>query len=395
MQIKQYRFDRVELAGSLGDLGTLIPLSVALILLTGLNTTAVLLTVGLFYLFTGLYFKLPIPVQPLKVVAAIAIAYPEKITASIVMAAGLLMGIFLLFLAFTGLIDWIAALFSKSIIRGIQFGLGLILVSKSIELISNPNLFASDLNTSIANTSIPLNLVIGIIAFFIVFFLLKNKKYPAALVIVLLGLIIGISFNSFEISNFEFGIVPFEFVIPNSSEFLNALILLVIPQIPLTIGNAIIGTKNACESFFGKNELTKKASYKAFSFSMGTANIFIGLLGGIPLCHGAGGLAAHYRFGARTGGSNIMLGVIFLIIALIFGKMGIALLSALPNAILGVLLLFAGLELAMLILDVREKKYLFVVILVAGIGYSTSNMALAFLVGIIVEKIIRWRNIRI
>jgi len=395
MQLKHYKFDRLELAGSLGDLGTLIPLSVAIILLTGLNTTVVLCTIGLFYIITGIYFKLPMPVQPLKVVAAIAIAYPEKITISVMMAAGLLMGVFLLILALTGLIDWISKFFKKPIIRGIQFGLGLILISKSIDLISKPNLFINDTSGAFSNSLISTNLIIGIVAFFIVLFLLRSKKFPAAFVIVIAGLLVGISLSSFEISSFEIGIVPLEFRFPLASDFLSALILLVIPQIPLTIGNAIIGTKDACENFFDKNENTKRVTHKALSYSMGFANIIIGFLGGLPLCHGAGGLAAHYRFGARTGGSNIIIGTTFIILALVFGKIAIVILSVIPNAVLGILLLFAGLELAMLILDVREKKSIFIVLIVAGLGFTTHNMFLAFMFGILIEKIISWKNVKI
>ncbi|MFC2088487.1 putative sulfate/molybdate transporter [Calditrichota bacterium] len=395
MQNSKFRFDRLELSGSLGDLGTLIPLSVALIIIAGLNVSVVFLTIGLFYIASGIYFRLPIPVQPLKVVAAIAIAYPEKITIAVLMASSILMGVFLLFLAVTGLINKIAGLFSKPIVRGIQLGLGMILILKGISFIRKPELFISGINTIDSIWVIPMNLFVGIIAFFIVLFLLRSKKYPAALIIVAGGVLIGILFGAFPNTDFVIGVMPIEIGFPNSADFMNALILLVIPQIPLTIGNAIIGTKDACESFFGKSELTKRATHKAFSYSMGIANVFIGLLGGIPLCHGAGGLAAHYRFGARTGGSNIMIGVTFLILALLFGKIGIAILSIIPNSILGILLLFAGLELAMLILDVREKQSLFIVLIVAGIGFTTNNMALAFIAGMLVNYIIRWRNIRI
>jgi len=395
MQIGKFKFDRVELAGSLGDLGTLLPLSIALILIAGLNVTAVLLCIGIFYICAGIYFKLPIPVQPLKVVAAIAIAYPEKITASIIMASGILMGVFLLFIAFTNLINWIAKLFSKPIVRGIQFGLGMILILKGLDVLLKPNLFINNADMGMSIISIPLNLLIGIIAFIVTLLLIRNKKFPAALVIIVAGVIIGISFGILKISEFALGPVFLDFNYPSIQDFLNALVLLVIPQIPLTIGNAIIGTKDACHNFFSESEYLVKVTNKALTFSMGTANVFLGLLGGMPLCHGAGGLAAHYRFGARTGGSNIMIGIIFIIIALIFGKMGIAILSTIPNAVLGILLLFAGLELAMLILDVREKKNLFVVLIIAAIGFTTSNMALAFVVGIIVLKIIEWKNIRI
>jgi SulP family sulfate permease len=128
---------------------------------------------------------------------------------------------------------------------------------------------------------------------------------------------------------------------------------------------------------------------------MGLTNIATGTIAGMPMCHGAGGLAAHYRFGARTGGSNIMIGSIFLIIALAFGKIGISLLSSIPLAILGVLLLFAGLELALLIRDVTDKNELFIAIFIAGIGFATTNMGIAFFLGILVMYLIKIRHIKL
>jgi SulP family sulfate permease len=113
------------------------------------------------------------------------------------------------------------------------------------------------------------------------------------------------------------------------------------------------------------------------------------------MCHGAGGLAAHYRFGARTGGSNIMIGIIFVIIAVAFGVVGLALLSSIPYAVLGVLLLFAGLELVLLIRDVEGRKDLFIVFLIAGIGLATTNMAIAFGAGIAVTYLLKWTKINI
>ncbi len=117
---------------------------------------------------------------------------------------------------------------------------------------------------------------------------------------------------------------------------------------------------------------------------MGIANIITGLLGGIPTCHGAGGLAAHYRFGARTGGSNVMIGLIFMIIALAFGKFGITMLTSIPNAVLGILLIFAGLELGVLVRDLNTRNEIFIAILIASIGFITTNMSIAFVIGIVV-----------
>ena len=139
----------------------------------------------------------------------------------------------------------------------------------------------------------------------------------------------------------------------------------------------------------------RKVTYKSLTISMGIVNVISGMIGGLPVCHGAGGLAAHYRFGARTGGSNIMIGSLFVLIALVFGHIAISLLSSIPHAILGTLLLFSGLELSMLIRDVKEKKELFIVLIVAGIGFVTTNMGVAFLIGIILNYIIKWKCIRV
>jgi SulP family sulfate permease len=395
MQIGPYKFDRVEFAGSLGDLGTLIPLAVGLMVINGLSVTAVLLMVGLLYIVSGLYYRLPIPVQPLKVVAAIAIAYPAKITVPVIAASGMIFGIILLIFAITGIIDWLARFFTKSIVRGIQLGLGFILISKGIGLIKRPELFIQKGAILTRIDGLSINLLIGILAFIVVLFLLSSKRFPAALLIVTTGIIIGVSLGALKDVRLVLGPTPVKIFRPSIEEFMNALILLVIPQIPLTIGNAIMGTTDACQTLFGKGEITRRATHRGFSMSMGIGNLITGLIGGMPVCHGAGGLAAHYRFGARTGGSNIMIGAVFLVIAILFGNIGISLLSCIPNAILGVLLLFAGLELALLIMDVREKRDLFVAFLIAGIGLATTNMGIAFFIGIIVAYLMKREEIEI
>ncbi|QTA89556.1 putative sulfate/molybdate transporter [Desulfonema magnum] len=395
MQIATYRFDRLEFSGSLGDLGTLIPLSVSLILLTGLGVTPVFLMVGLFYIFSGLYFKLPIPVQPLKVVSAIAIAFPDKISLPVIAASGILFGVILLFLAFTGLIDWLAKFFTKPIMRGIQLGLGFILMNKGIGFILRTEFFIQQPGSMFSFGGISLNLVLGIIGTLLTLLLLSSKRFPAALVLVTAGFVIGILFGGLNNMTLRPGPTSVQFYMPSGSDFITAFILLVIPQIPLTLGNAVMGTADTCYTLFGKNDLTNKATYRAFGVSMGLMNMVTGMIAGMPMCHGAGGLAAHYRFGARTGGANIMIGLVFLIIALIFGKIGISFLSAIPNAVLGILLLFAGLELALMIKDVTEKNDLFLSFLIAGIGFATTNMGIAFFLGIIIAYLMKWKNIQL
>ena len=393
MQIGSFKFDRVEFSGSLGDLGTLLPLSVALIVICGLSVTSVMLMIGLFYIISGVYFKLPMPVQPLKVVSAIAIAFPEKVTLPVISAAAIIFGLILLVLAVSGLINWLAKFFTKPIVRGIQLGLGLILMTKGIKFILKPELFLQQPDQTFAIYGIPINLIVGIITFFIVLLLLPSKRFPAALMAVLMGIILGALFGAFNNLNVNLGPTPINIPFPNKTDLITAFFLLVIPQLPLTLGNAVIGTSDACYTFFGKSQKTQKVSNRALAVSMGIVNFLTGIFGAMPMCHGAGGLAAHYRFGARTGGSNIMIGAVFVFLALMLGKMGIFLLTAIPNSILGILLLFAGIELAVLIRDLTEKRDLFISVLIAGIGFSTTNMGIAFFVGIIVLFILERRNI--
>jgi len=395
MQIGMYKFDRMELSGSLGDLGTLLPFSVALMVITGLSVTSVLLMIGIFYILSGAYYKLPIPVQPLKVVSAIAIAYPEKVSLTMIGASGIIIGLILLLLAVSGIIDQLAKFFTKPIVRGIQLGLGFILITRGIQFIIKPQLFLHHSNMAPVFPGISLNLAIGIMGFFIALLLLSNKRFPSALVLVTGGMVLGVIFGSLNDVGFSFGPTPVALTIPGSQDLINALIILVIPQIPLTLGNAVMGTADACYTYFGKGKPAQKVTYRALAMSMGAINVLVGLIGAMPMCHGAGGLAAHYRFGARTGGSNIMIGIIFLTVGVVFGKIGISLLSSIPNSILGILLLFAGIELAVLIKDVSDKKDLFISILIAGIGFATTHMGVAFVIGILAMYLIRWKKIDI
>ncbi len=387
-----YEFGRMEFAGSLGDLGTLIPLSIALIVINGLNATAVFLMVGLFYIGAGLYYKLPIPVQPLKVVSAIAIA--SQMDAATIAASGYLMGVILLFIATTGIVDSLARLFTKPIVRGIQLGLGFILISKGMAFIGKDELLINGAKGSAVIWNVSQNTLVGVLGVLLVILLLTNKRLPAAIAVILFGLVVSALSGAVGGVSFSIGFEPISLFLPDQAVLLNALVLLVIPQIPLTVGNAIMGTADTARSLFGE-EKAKRSTFRSLGTSMGLANIGTGAVMGMPLCHGAGGLAAHYRFGARTGGSSLMIGAIFVVIAVVFGKMAISLLSLIPNSILGVLLLFAGLELAMLIRDITEKKDFFVAFFIAGIALATTNMGIAFIAGMILLYIIDLAKVEI
>jgi len=385
-----FQFYIMEFSGSLGDLGTLIPLALGMIMVCELNTSSVFLMIGVFYVITGLFFKLPLPVQPLKVVAAIALSNPSQVTSEIIASAGLTFGFILLFLGTTGIIDIVAQLFKKPIIRGIQLGLGLILIQKGLSFIIDPKLFTWETSSLIFFDYFSVNLTVSIIMIAMTLFFFNSRRFPIAIIIVGSGMTLGILCGGLKNVPLEMGSTGLSLALPSYDNILTSLFLLVIPQLPLTIGNAVIGTADTCFSLFGKDKKTKKVTYKSLANSMGITNCFVGLFSGIPMCHGAGGLAAHYRFGARTGVSNIMIGLIFIISGALFGKLSFALLNCLPNAVFGTLLLFAGLELAMLIRDLSQKNEIFVSMLIAGIAISTKNMGVAFISGMFVERMIHW-----
>src|SRR5215475_1176218 len=67
----QNRFDRMEVAGAFGDLGTLVPFIVAYIGVLKMDPFGVLLAFGV-AIGCGFFYRMPIPVQPMKVAGAIA-----------------------------------------------------------------------------------------------------------------------------------------------------------------------------------------------------------------------------------------------------------------------------------------------------------------------------------
>lgn len=382
-----FRFDRVELAGSLGDLGTLLPIVIGMILINQLSPTPVFLAFGLFYLLTGFYYRLPVPVQPLKAVGAIAIAYPSQITEPVIGAAGIIFGFILLFLSLTGMLDRIARLFTQPVVRGIQLALGLIFLQKGIELVVTQKLFLSGVTGNYSEYH--LNLILGFLVFFMVLALLDNRKVPAALAALAVGIIAGLALGGLQGRPLAIGPTEMHPLWPSLGDFWTAFFMLILPQIPLTIGNACVGTADTCSTLFRDSPLLSRTTAGRFALSMGAVNLPAGFFGAIPMCHGTGGLAAHYRFGARTGGAPIMIGAIFVILALVLGELGLTILALIPNSVLGVLLIFAGLELCPLVRSLQTNEEFFIALLIAGIALAVPNMAWAFGIGILADLLIR------
>jgi len=396
----RYRFNRLELAGSLGDLGTLLPLALGMILVNGLNPTGIFFTIGLFYVLSGVYYGVTVPVQPMKVIGAYAIA--TGLSAHQVLAAGALMGIFLLVIGASGAISLISRYTPGSVVRGVQLSVGALLIRQGVQFIIGTSRFqelqkAAEPYLSLSTLGpIPIGIAIGIVAGILTLLLLENKKLPASLVVIGGGIAIGLIFGTNAgLDNLRIGIhlpdvLPFGW--PGAIDFSMALVLLVLPQVPMTLGNAVIAYVDLSENYY--KEASSSVTYRRACISMALANFVSFFFGGMPMCHGAGGLAAHYRFGARTAGSNIFIGAIFVIMALLLGDQVVIVSRLIPISVLGVLLIFAGAQLAMTIRDVRERKALFVTLLMLGITLA-SNLAVAFVTGMAMAWILKSKRLAV
>lgn len=396
----RYRFNRLELAGSLGDLGTLLPLAVGLILINKLDPIGVFWAVGLFFIFSGVYFGITVPVQPMKVISAYAIA--TAMSADQITASGLLIGSILLVIGITGLITTIGRLIPTAVVRGVQLSTGTLLMVQGVKFMlgtstlqilqqaAEPYLMIQSLGP------LPIGILIGSAGGLLTLLFLDNRRFPAGLLIILAGLLLGLFLGTRQgLSDIQFGLnlptlLPFGW--PSGADFSFALLALVLPQIPMTVGNAVVAYADLSQEYFGSQ--SQKVTYRASCISMAVANFISALMGGMPLCHGAGGLAAHYRFGARTAGSNLIIGIIFVVIALFLGRHALAVIYLMPLSILGILLLFAGIQLALTIADLSERKDLFVCVVMLGITLAT-NLATGFLVGIGVAYLLKIKRLSV
>lgn len=361
------RFDRNELSGAFGDIGTDLPLLIGMISAAGLDSASVLITFGIMQIFTSLVYGVPMPVQPLKAVATIVIA--QKIAPSVIYGAGLAIGIVMLMLTLTGLISLVAEYIPKVVVRGIQFGLGI-----QLAMVACKNYVLAE--------SYQGYIVAGV-SFLITVILLGNRKYPPALFIISLGIIYSLllHFKNFNIVN-SIGISLPRFYIANWNDILTGFIVLSLPQIPLSIGNSIIATKQLLTDYFPE----KKVTVRKISLTYSIMNIVNPFLSGIPTCHGSGGMAGHYAFGARTGGSVFIYGVLYLVIGLFFSKGFEQVVKIFPLPVLGVILLFEGVSLMILIKDIVawENGFLIAVL----VGLIAAGLPYGFLIGIIVGTII-------
>jgi sulfate permease, SulP family len=364
------RLDRHEVAGGLGDAGLFLPIAIALVAVNGLNATAVFAGGGLAYLATALYFRVPVPVQPLKAFAAAAIAL--ELQAEVIAAGALAMSVAMALLAATGLAGWLAERFPLVLIRGIQASVALLLAKASIELAERGNwdglpAVAPELGVATALAGCAL------------LFLLRGGALPGALVVLGAGLVAGIAVaGGFP----EAGLGPqaVDLSVPDAGAFGTALTALVLAQLPLTFGNSVVATADAERSYFGKRASRVRPNRLAASIS--GANFVAGLSNGLPLCHGAGGVTAHVKLGARTAAATAFVGALYLGLALAFGASLPALVKLLlPGALAG-MLLYVAIQHALLAASLERLPDR---VIAAGVGAVTllsGNLAIGFGAGV-------------
>ncbi|KAL5321953.1 hypothetical protein ACEPPN_009918 [Leptodophora sp. 'Broadleaf-Isolate-01'] len=321
-----------EISGSLGDLGTLLPLMIALAVNNSISLSTTLVFSGLWNIFTGVAFGIPLPVQPMKAIAAVAIARKFSIEETI--SAGFTTSGFVFLFSATGLLRWFTRVIPTPVVKGIQVGAGLSLVLSAGSSLLQP------LGWTTPNAED--NLLWVLFAFVALLLTQKMQKVPYALLIFLIGLLLSLfaagarNLPSFRLWH------PTTFV-PSWTDFKIGALDAGLGQIPLTTLNSVIAVTYLAADLLPH---VPTPGVTEIGISVAVMNLIGGWFGAMPVCHGSGGLAAQYRFGARSGASIILLGSFKIFLGLLFGQSLIGLLREYPKGRLGIMVLAAGLELA-------------------------------------------------
>ena len=364
------RFDRMEWAGAFGDLGTHIPFVVSYLSVSRLEPFGVLLAFGASMLACGLYYRTPFPVQPMKAIGAMAATQAVQtavVTPHAIRAATLVTGLLWLALALTGLARSIARLVPAAVVAGIVLGLGLAFMLEGVKMMQTDWAVAA------------LAALGGLV-------LIGNRTIPSMFALLAFGAAVGLVRNpdlATALSQAHVGLPTASFSLEGMqwSDLFVGTVLLALPQVPLTLGNALIAVKEENNRLFPEASVTERQ----VAMSTGLMNLFSASVGGVPMCHGAGGMAGHVAFGARTGGATIILGSLLLVLAFFFSDSVQVLFHLFPAAVLGVILFITGAQLAIgTSLDTPDRAVRFVTLATAAV--CTWNVAIGFVAGIVLEQ---------
>jgi len=366
----RWRWNREELAGSLGDLGTFLPLLVAMSAQCGLSFPAALFFAGAFNVITAFTFGIPMAVQPMKAIAAIALA--EGLGAGEIVAAGMWVSVVVLVLGLSGALTWIQRSIPIAVVRGLQLALALTLLMRGLKSVApGADLWASD------------GLGFAILAGVAVLLLRDSRRVPVALVLFLSG--ISIVWVTAPQAFASIRLEPWwpTLALPTTAEFRAAWWSAAVPQVPLTLLNSVVAVCALSVDMFP----TRPAPPTKVAVSVGLMNLLAGPFGAMPMCHGAGGLAGQHRFGARTGSSILGLGVAKMLLAVLFGASLTAACGVFPASILGVMLVASGLELGAAARELGGTRTHAVALLTVAGCLALDNFALGFGIGLAFDQL--------
>lgn len=381
-----------EISGALGDLGTFLPIVIALTIAHQISLPTTLIFTGIFNILTGCFFGIPLPVQPMKAIAAVALL--RSFSAGQVQAAGLFVAGCILVFSITGLLAWFTRTIPVPVVKGIQVGAGLSLMlsagNKATEKLAWFGPCWED------------NYWWGLLAFFTLLVVAQKRTVPYALIVFVLGLALAaanlsrtgggddhkVHFPTFRLWQ------PYT-QIASKVDWQVGVIDAGIGQLPLTTLNSIIAVVHLSADLLPE---VPTPSVSSIGISVAAMNLFGCWFGGMPVCHGSGGLAAQHRFGARSGASIVILGIFKLVVGLLLGESLVSLLDRFPTALLTVMVIAAGMELAQVgqslntskardvetELDEAERHRRWTIMLMTvGMLLAFKNVGLGFLAGML------------
>lgn len=354
----EFVFSRNELTGAIGDSVTVLPIVVAVGVLTNLSLSMMLVWFGVCQVVWGLYYGVPVSVEPMKALAALLIA--GTITAEELLVAGVLLGGALLVIGATGSLERLGEYVGPPVVRGVQFGVALVLVETGVGL-------------GAANLELA-GLALGVAAALIA---AGHWNLSAFGVLLVGGAIAAVSAGPPSPGlpatggTLLFGL----------SDLTTSAVAASVAQLAMTLGNAALATSVLLWDYFDR-----RVSPDELSTSMGAMNLVAIPLGAMPMCHGSGGVAGKHAFGARTAGTNVILGVGYVAVAVL----AVGVVAAYPPSMLGVILGLIALQLGRTSLGEIDSGVLGYLLVVAiGVCGLVVNLGVAFVGGVLAHLLAR------
>lgn len=368
-RVPTFAFNRMEWAGAFGDLGTLIPFVVAYVTLLRMEPAGILVGFGGALIASALIYRTPFPVQPMKAIGAIATTQAAQtftVTAGAVYSATLFTGLVWLGLGLTGAAERIAKLVPRPVAVGLILGLGFGFMIQGLRLMSE-------------------HWWVAVPALALTMLLLDSRRVPAMFVLLLIAVATGVAMDPARLSSLTgisvgFQAPSFALAEVSANEMLVGFVFLTLAQVPLTLGNAVIAITEENNKLFPDRPVTERQ----VAVSTGVINAAGSVIGAVPMCHGAGGLAGHIRFGAQTAGSTLILGFLLLAAGLFAANAVVVVFSILSTSVLGVMLFLTGAQLALGSCDFGRHKFDRFVTLITAAA-TIWNVGIAFLLGIVVH----------